>query len=87
MSAGFMFLAFVKWITDHISHATGISSFLNMVKTQDNAEMQFDCLQMAPVSSQRTNKLCMHVHHHDRSIAVAIFANGTYFVDTPRVCV
>jgi hypothetical protein len=26
----------------------------------------------------------MHVHHHDRSAAEAIFANGTYFVDMPR---
>jgi hypothetical protein len=27
----------------------------------------------------------MHVHHHDCSTAVAIFANGTYFVDTPHI--
>jgi len=24
------------------------------------------------------------VHHRDRSAAAAIFANGTYFLDTPR---
>jgi hypothetical protein len=28
---------------------------------------------------------CTHEHHSDRSAATAIFANGTYFVDTPRV--
>jgi hypothetical protein len=43
-----------------------------------------DCLQMASVPSQRTNKLCTHAHHHDGSAAMAIFANGTYFVDMPH---
>jgi hypothetical protein len=38
---------------------------------------------MASVPSKRTNKLCTHAHHSDRSAAMAIFANGTYFVDTP----
>jgi hypothetical protein len=32
--------------------------------------------------SKRAEKLCTHAHHSDRSIAVAIFANGTYFVNT-----
>jgi hypothetical protein len=40
---------------------------------------------MASVPSKRTNKLCTHAHHSDRSAAAAIFANGTYFVDTPRI--
>jgi hypothetical protein len=35
------------------------------------------------VSSKRANKFCTHAHHIDRSVAAAIFANGTYFVDTP----
>jgi hypothetical protein len=26
----------------------------------------------------------MHAHHSDHSVAAAIFANGTYFVDMPR---
>jgi hypothetical protein len=34
--------------------------------------------------SKRTNKLSTHAHHSDRSIAAAIFANGTYFVDMPQ---
>jgi hypothetical protein len=33
---------------------------------------------------QKDQKLCTHAHHSDRSVAAAIFANGTYFVDTPR---
>jgi hypothetical protein len=37
MSAGFMFLAFKKRITDRISHAAGFSIFLNVVSTQDDA--------------------------------------------------
>jgi hypothetical protein len=37
MSAGFMFLAFKKRITECISHAAGFSIFLNIVNTQDNA--------------------------------------------------
>jgi hypothetical protein len=45
--------------------------------------MWFSCLQIVSVPSKRTNKLCTHAHHSDRSIA-AIFANGTYFVDTPH---
>jgi hypothetical protein len=27
----------------------------------------------------------MHAHHCDSSIAAAIFVNGTYFVDMPRI--
>jgi hypothetical protein len=27
----------------------------------------------------------MHVHHRDRSNAAVIFANGTYFLDNPRI--
>jgi hypothetical protein len=46
--------------------------------------MLFSCLQIESVPSKKTNKLYTHVHHSDRSIAAAIFANGTYFVDTPR---
>jgi hypothetical protein len=34
---------------------------------------------------QKTNKLCTHAHHSDRSAAVAIFTNETYFVDTPHI--
>jgi hypothetical protein len=33
----------------------------------------------------RTNKICMHAHHHDHSTAAAIFANITYSVDMPCV--
>jgi hypothetical protein len=35
--------------------------------------------------SIKTNKLCMHAHVCDRSVAAAIFANGTYFVDKPHI--
>jgi len=31
------------------------------------------------------NKLGTHAHNRDRSAAGAIFANGTYFLDNPRV--
>jgi hypothetical protein len=48
--------------------------------------MWFDRLQIASVPSKRTNKLCKHTHHSNRSVAAEIFANGTYFVDTPRIC-
>jgi hypothetical protein len=37
MSAGFMFLAFKKWITDGISGAAEFSIFLNIVNTQEDA--------------------------------------------------
>jgi hypothetical protein len=80
-----MFLAFRKQITDCISYAAGFSIFLNTVNTQDNAHMLFDCLKITSVPSQRTNKLCMHAHCRDCSAAAVIFANGTYFVDMPRI--
>jgi hypothetical protein len=32
-----MFFAFKKWITDRISHATGLSVFLNIINTQHDA--------------------------------------------------
>jgi hypothetical protein len=35
--------------------------------------------------SKRTNKLCTDAHHSDRSVAVSIFANGTNFMDMPRI--
>jgi hypothetical protein len=47
--------------------------------------MWFDCLKIVSVPSKRTNKLCMYAHHSDCSVAAAIFANGTYFVDTPHM--
>ena len=31
-----------------------------------------------------STKLGTHAHHRDRSAAAAIFANGTYFLDTLR---
>jgi hypothetical protein len=36
------------------------------------------------VASKRTNKLCTHEYHSDRSVAAAIYANGICFVDSPR---
>jgi hypothetical protein len=79
-----MFLAYKKRIAGHISHAVDFPVFLNIVNTQDDAKMQFDCLQMAFVPSQRTNKLCTHVQHREGIAAVAIFANRTYFVYMPH---
>jgi hypothetical protein len=29
----------------------------------------------------------MQADHNDRSVAAAIFANGTHFVDTPRIII
>jgi hypothetical protein len=46
--------------------------------------MLSDRLQIASVPSKRTKKLWMHAHRSDRSVAAAVFANGTYFVDTSR---
>jgi hypothetical protein len=37
MSAGLMFLAFKKQITERISHVVGFSIFLNIVNIQENA--------------------------------------------------
>jgi hypothetical protein len=39
------------------------------------------------VPSKSTNKLCTHARNSDHSVAAAIFANGTYFVDTPRTVI
>jgi hypothetical protein len=84
MSAGFMFLAFKKRITERISQAAGYSIFLNIVNTGKCVNVSH-CLQIASVPSQRTNKLFTHAHRGDRSAAAAIFANGAYFVDTPHI--
>jgi hypothetical protein len=40
---------------------------------------------MVSVPSKRTSKLCTNVHHHDHGAAMTIFANGSYFVDTPYI--
>jgi hypothetical protein len=60
-------------LLDFLEHCKHIGHCVNAV-----------CLQIASVPSQRTNKLCTHAHCCDHSIAVALFANGTYFVDMPR---
>jgi hypothetical protein len=65
-------------------HVRWSSRFLEHFKHTGRCIKWFDCLQIASVPSKRTNKLCMHAHHSDRSVAAAIFANGTYFVDTPH---
>jgi hypothetical protein len=39
---------------------------------------------MASVPFKKTNTHCALAHDSDRSAAAAIFANGTYFVDTPH---
>jgi hypothetical protein len=45
----------------------------------------FKCLQIASVPSQRIKRLSTHAHRRDCSAAAAIFANGTYFLDNPRI--
>jgi len=85
ISAGVLFFAFKKWITDRISHAAGFSIFLNIINTQHDAWTLFKCLQILSVPCQRISKLGMHVHHRDHSAAEAIFANGTYFLDKPCI--
>jgi hypothetical protein len=69
MAAGCTFLAFKKRITDRISQVAGRSIVLNMLNTQNDASPRSDCLSM-------------HAHNRDRSAAAAIFADGTYFLDT-----
>jgi hypothetical protein len=43
-----------------------------------------NCLQIASVPSKRIIKVCMNVHHSDHCIAVAIFANVTYYCERAR---
>ena len=85
ISAGFLFFAFKKRITDRISHAAGFFIFLSIINTQHDAWILFDCVHIASVPCHRINKLGSHLHHRNRSAAVAIFANGTYFLDNPRI--
>jgi hypothetical protein len=47
--------------------------------------MRFDCMQMASVPCQMTNKLSTNVHHRDRRAAATVFTNGTYFLDTSSI--
>jgi hypothetical protein len=84
MSAGFMFLALKKRITDHISHAAGFSIFVNTLKTHRTMRKRGSIV--CKLRSKKTNKLYTHAHHSDRSVAAAIFANGIYFVDTLCLC-
>jgi len=44
-----MFFAFKKRTTDRISHAAGVSIFLNIINTQHDAYTLFRCLQIASV--------------------------------------
>jgi hypothetical protein len=84
MSAGLMFLAFKKRITDRILHVALFSIFLNVLKHTGRCVNVVRLSANSSVPSKRTNKLCTHEHHSDRSVAAAIFANGTYFVVIPR---
>jgi len=83
ISGSFMFFTFKKQIPDHISHAMGFSIFLNIIYTRQCDDIE--CLQIVSVPCQRINKLGTHVLIHDCSAAVAIFANGTYFLDNPHI--
>jgi len=50
--------------------------------------MRKHCSNVCKIGSMpchRINKLGTRVHHHDRSTAVAIFANGTYFLVNPHI--
>jgi len=78
-----MFFIFKKKIIDHISDAVGFSNFLNIINTRRCVDTE--CLQIVSVPCHRINKLGSHVLLHDRSAAVAILANGTYFLDNPRI--
>jgi hypothetical protein len=81
----FHVLCIQERITDRISHAAGLSVFLDIINKQHNALTLFECLQTASMPCHRINKLGTHVHHRDRSAAAAIFANGTYFLDTLHI--
>jgi len=83
VSTGFMFFRFKKRVTDRISHAAGFSIFLNIINTRQCVDTE--CLQIVSVPWHRINKLGTHVLLHDRSAAVAILANATYFLDNPRI--
>ena len=85
ISAGFMFFAFKKRITDRISHVAGFSTFLNIINTQHDAKTIFECLWTAFAPSYRINKLGTHVHHRDSSAEFSTFANWTYFQGNPRI--
>jgi hypothetical protein len=43
------------------------------------------CKSRPPLPKQRTNKPYTYAHRRDRSASAAIFANVTYFVDTPHM--
>jgi hypothetical protein len=84
MSAGCTVLVFKKRITDRISQAAGRSIVLNMLNTQNNASPRSDCRKIVSVACQWIKELSTHRQNRDRSAAAAIFANGTYFLDTLR---
>jgi len=41
---------------------------------------------LRPCLHTESTNLGTHAHHRDRSAAAAISANGTYFLDNPRIC-
>ena len=73
-------------ITDRISYAAGFSIFLNIINTArcvNTVRMPVNYVRALP-QNQQTWHTHTHTHnHHDRSDAVAILANGTYFLDNP----
>jgi hypothetical protein len=62
-------------LLDFLEHFKHTRRCVNVVRYSANCVRAF----------QKYQKLCTHSHHSDRSVAAAIFANGTYFVDTPRI--
>jgi hypothetical protein len=73
--------------TDYRAHFTcgGLLDFLEHFKHTGRCVNAVRLPANCVLASKRTNKLCMHVHHSDRSVAAAIFAKRTYFVDTPHI--
>jgi hypothetical protein len=61
-------------LLDFLEHSKHTGRCVNVIRLSANCVRAF----------QKDQKLCTHAHHSDRSVAVTIFANGTYFVDMPR---
>ena len=82
ISAGFMFFAYKKWITDgftcgrilyFLKHYTHTAQCMNTV------QMSAYCVWALP----QNQKLGTYAHHCDCRVAETIFANWTYFLDNP----
>ena len=73
--------AFKNRITHILLQVVSVSILLDIINTFNKAYSVHSCLQMALLPCQLSNKFTVHAQQRAGINTMAIFINGTYFLD------